>query len=129
MKKNGLFFLTGILILIEIMTACSKTSEDQLTASLPVTICDTVGMKYSTNIVPILQANCYSCHGNGSTGGSGGISLDGYANLQKWANNGYLVGNITHASGYVAMPYGGGKLSDCDINKIIAWIHQGEPNN
>jgi cytochrome c553 len=129
MRKNILFNLTALLTLIGIFTACSKTSEDQLTATIPVTTCDTVGMKYSANIVPILQANCYSCHGNGSTGGSGGISLDGYANLKLWADNGYLVGNITHASGYVAMPYGGGKLSDCDINKIIAWIHQGEPNN
>ena len=133
MRKNVLFYSTFLLILIGIFTACSKTSEDKLAATTPVntpvTTCDTVGMKYSSNIVPILQANCYSCHGNGSTGGSGGISLDGYANLKKWADNGYLVGNITHASGYVAMPLGGGKLSDCDINKIIAWIHQGEPNN
>lgn len=129
MKTNVLFYSTFLLILIGIFTACSKKSEDQITATIPVTTCDTVGMKYSTNVVPILQANCYSCHGTGSTGGSGGISLDGYANLKLWADNGYLVGNITHAAGYVAMPFGGGKLSDCNINKIIAWIHQGEPNN
>lgn len=129
MKKYMFFYLITMSSMI--MTGCSKKSEDQLTGSTPpvVTTCDTVAMKYSTNIIPILQGNCYSCHGNGNTGGSGGISLDGYTNLQKWAANGYLVGDITHASGFVSMPYGGGKLSDCDINKIIAWIHQGMPNN
>jgi mono/diheme cytochrome c family protein len=86
-------------------------------------------MQYATNVLPILQAYCYSCHGNGSTAGSGGISLDGYANLQKWAANGILVGNITHASGFVAMPFGQPKLSDCDINKIIDWVNRGIQNN
>lgn len=137
MKNKFLF----VLMLIVVFVACSKTSEDQLTNTPPAggstggtggtggTTCDTVAMKYSTNVVPILQANCYSCHGNGNTGGSGGISLDGYTNLKKWADNGYLLGVINHAAGYVAMPYGGGKLSDCEINKITAWINQGKLNN
>jgi hypothetical protein len=28
-----------------------------------------------------------------------------------------------------AMPKGGGKLSDCDINKIRSWLNKGMLNN
>jgi hypothetical protein len=93
------------------------------------TTCDTTLVKYSVDIVTILQANCYSCHGSGSTSGSGGIDLSTYTKLQVYANNGYLVGNVTHAPGYIGMPYQQPKMSDCNVNKIVAWVHQGEQNN
>ena len=108
--------------------SCSKNSEDKLNSNTGST-CDTVNMKYTTDIVPILQANCYSCHGAGNTAGSGGISLDSYANLKVYADNGFLAGNITHAAGYVAMPYGLPKLPDCEINRILDWINRGSQNN
>lgn len=118
------------LIIMVCLFACSKDNQQSLAGAVnPSPLCDTTNMQYATNILPILQAYCYSCHGNGSTAGSGGISLDGYVNLQKWAANGILVGNITHASGFVAMPVGAPKLSDCDINKIIDWVNHGIQNN
>ncbi len=131
MKKSILtvclfFSCTAILII-----SCSKSSADQQTGGTPpgVTPCDTAGMKYATDIVPILQSQCYGCHGNGNTSGSGGISLDSYTDLKKYADNGFLRGNITHAPGYVGMPYGLPKMDDCTINKILDWIDQGSPNN
>jgi hypothetical protein len=107
--------------------SCSKTSEDKLGSG--GSTCDTVNMKYSTDVVPILQANCYSCHGEGNTAGSGGISLDGYVNLKKYADDGYLRGNITHAPGFIGMPFGKPKMDDCSINKIIDWINRGSQND
>lgn len=128
MVKRGFLFL-GVLVAVGYFVAgCSKASEDLLKPSAPVA-CDTTDMQYARDILPILQANCYSCHGNGSTGGSGGISLDGYDKLKVWADNGILEGNITHANGYVPMPYNAAKLPDCEINKIIAWINSGALNN
>ena len=126
MKKKYLRLLVFAMAAWLLVVSCSKSSEDQLA---PKSTCDTVGVKYNTIIISILQTNCYSCHGVGNTGGSGGILLEGYTNLKKWADNGYLQGNITHAPGFVAMPYGKPKMSDCEINKIIAWIHQGSLNN
>ena len=110
--------------------ACSKQNGETLAGqggSTPT--CDTVNMHYTADVLPILQSFCYSCHGDGSTGGSGGISLDGYANLKKWADNGYLVGNITHSPGFVAMPYQLPKLSDCNINIISDWVARGAQND
>src|SRR5712692_9868344 len=111
------------------VAGCSKQSEDVLSAKSGAGACDTMNVKYSADIEPILQANCYECHGNGSSSGSGGILLQGYTNLATWANNGYLLGCITHATGFVAMPYLQPKLPDCEINKIIAWINRGAANN
>lgn len=128
MKRNFLSIVVCAVIIMFCAMACSKDNEQNLSGQITIT-CDTINMKYTVNVLPILQANCYSCHGNGSTGGSGGINLDGYANLQKWAANGFLVGNVTHAAGFVGMPYGQPKLSDCDINKIISWVKHGYQNN
>ena len=114
--------------LFVLVISCSKSSEDKLNSNTGST-CDTVNMKYTTDVVPILQANCYSCHGEGNTAGSGGISLDSYDNLKQYADNGILAGNITHAAGYVAMPYGLPKLPDCEINTIRDWINRGSQNN
>jgi hypothetical protein len=114
--------------LFVLVISCSKSSEDKLNGNTGST-CDTVNMKYTTDVVPILQANCYSCHGEGNTAGSGGISLDSYDNLKQYADNGILAGNITHAAGYVAMPYGLPKLPDCEINTILDWINRGSQNN
>jgi len=91
--------------------------------------CDTTSVRYATDIKNIPQNSCYGCHGNTSNGSSGGIVLEGYSNLTKWVINGSLVGNVTHATGYVAMPYGLPKLPDCEVNKIVAWVHQGALNN
>ena len=127
MKKTMIFalfffFLSGI-----VLFSCTKANEQQLQGG--VTECDTVGMTYSHDVVPILQANCYSCHGNGNTGGSGGIDLDGYSDIEGYAKNGTLAGVITHTPGYPFMPYGLPKLDDCSINKILDWINRGAPND
>ncbi len=128
MKTNLFIILLFISFPLLLVLSCSKISEDKLNNNSGNT-CDTANIKYTTNVTPILQANCYSCHSNGNTDGSGGISLDTYAGLKKYADNGFLRGNITHAPGYIGMPYGRPKLDDCSINKIIDWINRGAQND
>ncbi|MDR3711697.1 MAG: hypothetical protein P4L51_02690 [Puia sp.] len=111
------------------VVGCSKTSADKLSGGSAA--CDTVGVQYSVQILSILQQNCYSCHGSGNTGGSGGIDLSSYAKLKVYADNGYLVGNVTHNPDpkYHPMPFGLPKLPDCEVNTIVAWVDQGAQNN
>ncbi len=113
-------------IFILLMIGCSKTSEDQLAMPPPLG-CDTVNMSYSADVRPILETNCYSCHGNGNA--NGGITLDTYQAVNNVATSGMLMGVITHTAGYSPMPKGGAKLSVCDINKIKDWIDRGASNN
>ena len=126
MSKKAMALLGLLTSSIILVIGCSKASEDELTSPTSPS-CDTVNMTYSTDIQPILQANCYSCHGNGMI--EGGITLDTYAGVKAVAENGLLIGTITHAAGYPPMPDGGGKLSECDINKIQDWINRGASND
>ncbi len=126
MKKHILPFV--IILFCGMMVACSKENEQHLTGPVVITpTCDTVNMKLAANVAPIFSANCYSCHGNGSS--QGGVRLDSYNNLKIWAMAGNLLGAITHSAGFSPMPQGGAKLSDCDINKIKDWIERGALNN
>jgi hypothetical protein len=126
MNWKFLTVLALIVTSIAFFAGCSKTSEDKLASS---GLCDTVGVKYSVQIVNILQQNCYQCHGNGSTIGSGGVSLYTYGQLKAYADNGLLLGDITHEPGRIGMPYLLPKLPDCEINTILAWVLAGAPNN
>ena len=123
MYKKIILLIVLVISIAMWMVSCTKESADRLEGNNNT--CDTTNVSYNTGVVPILQANCYSCHGTGNTGGSGGILLQGYSNLVTWASNGYLVGNVTHAPGYVPMPYGEAMLPACEVNTIVAWVHQG----
>jgi hypothetical protein len=103
---------------------CTKASADKIAPP-----CDTTNVSYSSQVVPIMEQYCYSCHGNENTGGSGGINLNTYASLGFYAGNGFLVGNITYAHGYVGMPFGKPPVPACEINTIVAWVNQGAKNN
>ena len=132
MKKTFLV-LTVVAVTVSAMVGCSKSNETNEGGGNGggggggSTTCDTVNMKYAANVLPIIQVNCYSCHGNGVI--TNGINLDGYSNLKIQVDNGNLIGAITHASGFTPMPYNLPKLSDCNINIIKAWIARGAQNN
>ena len=136
MKRISFFIVLLSLGLFFFVMSCSKSNADTVGSTNPpppdtttTNSCDTANMKYMEDIVPILQNNCYSCHGSSSNSGSGGIVLEGYSNLLKWTTNGYLAGEVTHASGYIGMPYGEPKLPSCTINQILSWINNGAQNN
>jgi hypothetical protein len=129
MKKLILSGMLALAIFIAGLVGCSKQNETALAAKGAAGACDTMAVSYSKQVVPILQSICYECHGNGTSAGSGGILLQGYSNLLVWAQNGYLVGCVTHAPGFVPMPYLLPALPACEMNTIAAWVHQGANNN
>lgn len=99
--------------------------EEQFGENLPD--CDTLAVSYTKQLVPLLQANCVSCHNSGNP--SGGMVLSSYEDLKIAANSGRLLGAIKHETGFSPMPQGASPLSDCDIAQIEAWISQGLNNN
>lgn len=130
--KPLLRFLTLIATSLFVV-ACSKSNEEDLGGNNsggnnPPPTCVTTNMKYSTDIAPIISANCFACHSNANASISG-FSLEGHANLKAKVDQGRLLGAIMHSPGFTPMPQGGGKLSDCNISKIKSWIDAGAPNN
>lgn len=89
--------------------------------------CDTTVFTYNAGVTPIINTYCKGCHNPASLGG--GIDLSNYNGVKAVATNGKLLGSITQASGYIAMPQGASKLSDCRITQIKKWIAAGSLNN
>lgn len=116
----------GVLFIVFAAWQMVGCKYDKLALAESVTTCDTTGMTYTSSIEPIIKSNCYSCHA-GTASGSFGINLDSYASLKLEAQSGELLNRLTSTDASVMMPKGGPKLSDCDINKINAWIQAGAP--
>lgn len=120
--------LTALLLLVSLVvgvSACYYDKEEELYP--PVTQCDTTNVGYQATIVPLMKANCNACHNSAAP--SAGIATDNYQGVKTIALNGKLYGSIAHLSGYSPMPKGGNKLSECNIQKVKAWINAGAPEN
>lgn len=121
---------------LALLSACSYTYVAPSPCATPVVV------SYQTHVLPILKQNCYRCHdaahfaGPSSAGSLGTLNMENFAQLQSYSlpaggRNGvaYIVGNVRHDAGFIAMPFDGGKLSACDIAIIEAWSKAGAPNN
>ncbi len=106
------------------MNSCSSDKESELGGN---SFCEFTAVSYSQDVLPIIDDNCYGCHGNGST--QGGIDLDGYNLIEPLASNGVLFCSINHDSGCSSMPQNQPQLPDCDILLIETWINEGAQNN
>lgn len=117
-------YLIIISLALSSLSSCYYDNEEYLYPN--VTACDTSAVSYSQSIVPILQTNCLGCH-SGLTP-SGGVNLETHANVMIRVNNGSLLNAVKYNNLNTPMPPSG-KMSDCNINKIAAWINQGAANN
>ena len=91
--------------------------------------CAPSNVSYATDVVPILETQCYTCHSTANGPSVSGIVLEGHANTKVKADDGSLVGAIEHQGGYSPMPGTGAKLDDCDIATIRTWVDEGSKNN
>lgn len=124
MKKSGL-----ILFLIGMVAACYYDNEENLYPQLN-TSCDTTGLTFNSNVLPVFKAYCYSCHSTMEFDASGGnVNLQDFNGLKQVAISGTLMGALTHDPRYSPMPKGGNKLDTCSITKIKIWIDKGTLND
>jgi hypothetical protein len=118
--------ITGTLAaaLLAFSSGCYYDVESEL---YPNSFCDTTITNYAGVVQPIIQANCATpgCHVPGGTG-SGDFTT--YAGLRSQVVSGRLVPSIRQQAGAIAMPPTG-RLSDCDIAKIVRWVDNGAQNN
>ena len=122
---NFKFFSVFLVFLaVNILTGCYYDNEEDL---YPGNTCVTDNMSYSSDVLPIIQDNCYTCHNQ--AGNQGGVTLEGYAAFKVYIDNGKLLGAIKHESGFQPMPQNQPKLIQCQIDKIQAWVDQGALNN
>lgn len=111
--------------LVVLMQSCYYDNIEELYPQAPA--CDTTNVTYSTDVWPVISENCTDCHNTGFP--SGNVSLSNYDEIVAAVQNGSLLGTIKHEDGWSPMPKGGGKLPDCDIQKIESWVNAGTPDN
>lgn len=124
--------MTRIVLISTIIGACLLSScyydvEEELYPTNNGVNCDSVKGSYSLEILPLVNAQCRSCHN--SSFASGGVNLEGFANVQNAALNGKLVESVNHESGVSPMPQSAPKLDDCELKAFEDWKNAGAPNN
>ncbi len=117
--KHLLFYLTTVLILI----SCTNTSPDDLVDDTPIT--GTV--KYSTDILPIVESQCLSCHNDNFA--SGNNSYSSYAQFRDATENGDVIDRITRNVGDQLLMPQGNQLPQNSINLILQWQTDGYLEN
>lgn len=103
--KKTLFVFALISLLI---AGCSKSS----TTPDYTPNCSGTAKSFKTDVYPVFQNACQSCHGN----------FSGYAQIA--ADKSAIRSKIVSGS----MPQGG-SLSDTQKNNVVCWIDNGAPNN
>ncbi len=118
-----------VIFITAIAYGCYYDNEEYLYPQLDTT-CDTADVAFSSSVKPVLEQNCLSCHSNNTASSLGGnIKLEDYQDVRLRADNGSLLGTISHESGYSPMPKGASRLNNCKISIIKIWISSGAPDN
>lgn len=109
--------------------SCAQNYEEDLIIDTG-TEDSTEQVSYSSDITPILESRCTSCHNNISS--NGGVNLASYATtintvVPNDSEQSILYGVVAHTFGS-PMPQGD-KLPDNQIEVIKIWIDEGALDN
>ena len=116
-KRSVVYHLIFLGVMILSFPSCKKEEKQE------VIDCSGVSPSYSSDIKPIISANCLSsgCHNSGSNNGD----FTSYDGLKKAASNGTLENRVVINK---TMPLSN-PLSLEDRKKIKCWISSNAPNN
>lgn len=107
-------FTLGIAVL-----SCTKDKVNM--GGMPPVATDCVDtISFSTDILPVIQNECFSCHS-----GTSPIIKD-YATIN---NNANFMLSAMRGDGAQLMPQGGPALDPAFIKQFNCWIQQGKQNN
>jgi len=138
--RRGLFLLVTAVALMILLAACSgqpsSSSSGSGAGGAPSASGSSAGgaVSYSSDVLPIFQSRCTSCHGSGRV--SGGLNLTSYASLMSGSQHGaVIVPGDPNASRLVQMvvqgnmPKRGPLLLNSQIQTISDWVKAGAPDN
>ncbi len=109
MEKSIKLVSTLLIVGLVSLFSCKKDNK----VSVAPATCDTASVTFAT-VQPIFAAACTSCHSQ----------LSNETDAKNWGDFPRLMGSLKQESGFMAMPQGAAKLSDCEINKIQAWYNK-----
>ena len=124
-KKQHILKMPLLLLLIGISYSSCVKEVGRVVPS-DANICDSLDIKYSTDIQALVQNNCAlsGCH-NGAAGAPYPNDLTDFATLKTVADNGRITVRVINEK---TMPTTG-PLPDSLIQKLRCWIEGGALNN
>lgn len=114
MKKQ---YILVCMIVLQFCIACAEKVDCKLPEEVT----------YSGQIATLVEEKCFMCHAPEvyKTKASR-MKIFDYKSLKKAAEEGLLMGSITHQKGFIAMPYRKGKKIDtCSIALFDKWVAGG----
>lgn len=123
MSISRLITLFVVSSLIVVGCKTTKHAETATVTPKPTVDCSTETPVYTTDIKPILEKSCNSCHGRMRT--AGGYNFTKMEDIKRAADKGELIGTIKWTEGYAHMPMRADKLDDLTIHKIECWVQNG----
>lgn len=122
-RKYG-FLLVILLSIGVIITSCGDDDPEPGT-------CNTTDLTYDNFAKDFLINNCSTtdgCHVAGNAADLTIGSFETYSEAKIIADRGDIKDAINHTNPDVSdMPRGAEKLSDCDIDRLSAWVDAGAP--
>jgi len=137
LRRTAPLAIAIVVILALIVAACGATATPTavpVPTKAPAAAAPAAGAaataSFAKDVLPIFQKNCTRCHGGSSP--KAGITLDSFQNVTKSGK--VTAGNADKSPIYTltksgTMPFGGPKLSDADVQKIMDWINAGAKDN
>ncbi|MBL7913346.1 MAG: hypothetical protein JNJ41_19945 [Bacteroidia bacterium] len=118
--KKRLFIFILLPAALGLLSNCKKKEKKDDLNNLD---CSAINSGYSSDIKPIIAANCNSsgCHNAGSANGD----LTTYNGIKAKVDNGSLDNRVIQQR---TMPLSGSLAMD-DLKKIKCWLNSGAPNN
>lgn len=136
-ERKIIKYMKYVLALLSIclLNSCYYDNADELNPGTEP--CDTTGVvSFSSDIAPIMLHNCGSQNGacHSGTGSQSNYGLESFSAVSSTINSsGTFLKSIIHdpsISSSKWMPQNSSaKISDCNIQKIQAWLNKGMPNN
>ena len=122
MKKESIVII--LLAVCFVFNACKKDEVEDNNDSKPATCMSTETIKFSTNVLPLMQKNCFACHD--SNGGTVPLLKD---HETIAANASSILATVRGDAGFTRMPSGGPFWSDSLVNDVSCWVSQGKLDN
>ncbi len=119
--------VANLFLMSFMLFGCYKDKSDKLYPTIGV--CDTTTVSYASTIAPILSKNCLDAGCHTAANPNGAIQLNDYANTILTVPNNKLINALRWTAGGSRNMPASGKINDCDINKVQAWINRGAKNN
>ncbi|HEY0030733.1 MAG TPA: cytochrome c [Bacteroidia bacterium] len=113
MKNLLIIFISSLL-----MASCTFEKAQPLPVGCTTTIF------YATDIQPMINSKCVSCH---TAGGTGTGDFTSYTGLKAKAESGSLNTRVFVLKDMP--PAGNPQLTEDELSKLKCWIEQGAPNN